>query len=353
MKILALDLGKFKSVACEFETGTLKDQFETVRTTPEELRELLQKRNPDRVVIEICPIAGWVSDLVSELGYELQVASTNDEASRWRKLKKKNDREDGRKLTRKSALGDLKLVHVPERKVRQWRALIAYRQQLIQRRTRLKNHVRSLLEREALAVPRGKKCWTAAGIAELKRWARPLAEVEVEDFWRGELWLELEGLKQVMEQLHQVERKLDELGKADERVQRVQTIWGVGPRLSEAVVALIDDPQRLRRGKNVGPYVGLTPKQHQSGEMERLGRITRQGSKVVRSLLVEASWVGLRYNSYLRAIYFRVKRGSKTRRKIAIVAVARRLLIWCWAMLRDGTTWRPPYRLETYPTGKI
>jgi transposase len=353
MKILALDLGKFKSVACEFETEKLKDEYETIRTTPEQLRELLRKRNPDRVVIEICPIAGWVRDLVREMGYELQVASTNDEASRWRKMKKKNDREDGRKLTRKSALGDLKLVHVPERKVRQWRALIVYRQQLVQRRTRIKNHLRSLLEREALRLPSGKKCWTAAGISEMEQWARPMAEVGMEDLWRGELWLELAGLKQVMEQLHQVERKLDRLGKADERVQRVQTIWGVGPRLSEAVVALIDDPQRLQRGKNVGPYVGLTPKQHQSGETERLGRITRHGSKVVRSLLVEASWVGLRYNSYLRAIYLRVKRGSKSRRKIAIVAVARRLLIWCWAMLRDGTTWRPPYRLETYPTGKL
>lgn len=349
MKILALDLGKFKSVACEFDTEKLRDEFETVRTTPEMLRALLQKRNPDRVVIEICPIAGWVSDLVRELGYELQVASTNEEASRWRKLKKKNDREDGRKLTRKSALGDLKEVHVPERQVREWRALISYRQQLVQRRTRIKNHLRSLLERQALALPQGKKCWTAAGLSELEQWARPLAEVGLEDLWRAELGLELAGLKQVMAQLQEVERKLDQIGKADERVQRVQTISGVGPRLSEAVVALIDDPQRLQRGKNVGPYVGLTPKQHQSGERERLGRITRHGSKVVRSLLVEASWAGLRYNPYLRAIYQRVKRGSKSRRKIAIVAVARRLLIWCWAMLRDGTTWRPPYQLKAYP----
>jgi transposase len=349
MKILALDLGKFKSVACDFDSRELRDEFETAVTKPQKLRELLVKRNPDRVVIEICPIAGWVSDMVRELGYELQVASTNDEAHRWRNVKKKNDREDGRKLTRKSALGDLKLVHVPERRVRQWRALISYRQQLVQRRTRIKNHVRSLLEREALALPRGKKCWTAEGLWELEQWARPLAEVGFEDLWRGELRLELEALKQVMEQLRQLERKLDQIGKADERVRRVQTISGVGARLSEALVALIDDPHRLKRAKNVGPYVGLTPKQHQSGETERLGRITRHGSKVLRSLLVEASWVGLRYNPYLRAIYERVKRGSKTRRKIAIVAVARRLLIWCWAMLRDGTTWRPPYPLQALP----
>lgn len=346
MKILALDLGKFKSVACDFNTREARHEFEPVATRPENIRELLEKRKPDRVVIEICPIAGWVSDLVREMGYEIEIASTNDEAHRWRNVKKKNDREDARKLTRKSALGDLKLVHVPERRMRQWRALISYRQQLVQRRTRIKNHIRSLLEREALALPRGKQCWTGEGLAELEKWARPLVKTGLEDLWRGELGLELEGLKQVMEQLRQLERKLDQLGKADERVGRLRTIPGVGARLSEAVVALIDDPARLQRGKNVGPYVGMTPKQHQSGETNRLGRITRHGSKVVRSLLVEASWVGLRHNPYLRAIYERVKRGSKTRRRIAIVAVARRLLIWCWAILRDGTSWRPPYPME-------
>ncbi|MFN2491720.1 MAG: transposase, partial [Pyrinomonadaceae bacterium] len=81
-------------------------------------------------------------------------------------------------------------------------------------------------------------------------------------------------------------------------------------------------------------------KQWQSGESDRLGHITHQGSKVLRSLLVEASWAGLRYNPWMREVYQRVKRGSKARRKIAIIAVARRLLIRCWAMLRDGTRWR-------------
>lgn len=342
MKILSLDLGKFKSVACELDTQTLRPEYEKLETTPQAVHDLLVERAPDRVVIEICPIAGWVSDLVRTLGIELQVASTTHEAWKWRNVKKKNDRADALKLTRMSALEQLDLVHVPERGVRQWRALISYRQQLVRRRTRIKNHLRSLLEREALALPRGKKCWTGEGLAALEQWARPLAEVEMEELWRGELAIELESLKSVLELLKQVEQKLDQLGRADERVQLLQTIAGVGARLSEAVVNLLDDPHRFGRGKEVGPYLGLTPKQHQSGETDRQGRITRHGSKLLRSLLVEASWVGLRYNPWMRAVYERVKRGSKARKKVAIVAVARRLLIWCWAMLRDGTPWRPP-----------
>jgi transposase len=340
MKIMALDLGNFKSVACIFETETTKYEFETIVSSKEAVRDLVQRRKPHRVVIEVCPLAGWVSDVVRELGVELQVASTNDESWRWRNVKRKSDRRDGLKLAHKSALGDLKLVHVPERELRQWRALINYRQQLVRRRTRIKNHIRALLVRENLMWVRGKRGWTQEGQQKLEQWALPMSEVQGGELWRGELGVELKALKATASQIHEIERKLDQIGKANERVQLLQTAAGVGPRLAEALVALIDDPHRLRNSKEVGPYLGLVPKQWQSSETDRLGRITRHGSGVVRSLLVEASWAGLRYNPWMRETYQRVKRGSKARRKIAIVAVARRLSIRCWAMLRDGAPWR-------------
>jgi transposase len=340
MKILALDLGNFKSVACDYETQTTKHEFETIVSSKEAVGELLRKRRPDRVVIEICPLAGWVYDLVRELGIEIQVAGTNEQAWRWRNVKRKTDRRDGLKLAHKSALGDLKLVHVPEREIRQWRALINYRQQLVRRRTKIKNHLRALLVRENLGWPRGKSGWTQEAVSKLEQWAVPLSKCGADELWRGELGVELEALKATASLLRQVERKLDQIGKANQRVQLLQSAAGVGPRLSEAIAALIDDPGRFKNGKEVGPYVGLVPKQWQSGETDRLGRITRQGSRLLRALLVEASWAGLRYNPWMREIYQRVKRGSKARRKIAIIAVARRLLIRCWAMLRDGTRWR-------------
>ena len=174
----------------------------------------------------------------------------------------------------------------------------------------------------------------------MEQWALPLSKVGADQLWRGELGIELEALKATASLLRQVEKKLDQMGKANERVQLLQSAAGVGPRLSEAIVAAIDEPGRFKKGKEVGPYVGLVPKQWQSGEMDRLGHITRHGSRLLRSLLVEASWAGLRYNPWMREIYQRVKRGSSARRKIAIIAVARRLLIRCWAMLRDGTPWR-------------
>jgi len=74
--------------------------------------------------------------------------------------------------------------------------------------------------------------------------------------------------------------------------------------------------------------------------MDRQGKISGQGNKLLRALLVEISWLGLRHNSWLRRTYQRLLRGSPSRKKIAITAVARKLLVRCWVMLRDGQPWR-------------
>lgn len=212
MKILALDLGKYKSVACVYETASLTHRFVTIVTTPQALHDLLVEEEPERMVIESCPLAGWVSDLVGSLGIELEVASTTHQAWRWKNVKRKNDRQDGLKLAQLSALGQLTLVHMPGPQVRQWRALINYRQRLVSRRTRIRNHIRALLLRQAVAMGRGARAWTRAGLAQLEAWARPLAEVTAAELWRGELALELAALKTLAEPLRQVEQKLDELG---------------------------------------------------------------------------------------------------------------------------------------------
>jgi transposase len=340
MKILALDLGKYKTVGCEYQAENGKHKFHTVATTGQGLHDLLVEVEPDRVVIEICSIAGWVSDLVQSLEIELQVANPSDDAWRWRKVKRKNDRQDALKLAQLSTVNQLRTVHIPESKTRQWRALIAYRQQLVRRRTKIKNHIRDLLLREGELLPRGAKCWSKEGVAALAEKARPLGEVEMSELWRGELKVELSQLREMQEQVQLVEEKLNQLGAADERVKRLRTAPGVGPRLAEAVVALLDDPKRFKTAGEVSAYIGMVPKQLDSGETERSGRITHQGNRLVRSLLVEVAWAGLRHNPWARATYERISGGKKSRKKIAIVAVGRKLLVRCWAMLRDEQPWR-------------
>lgn len=343
MKILAVDLGKFKSTACIYHTETAEHTFQKLSTQPQAIHDLIVEHTPDRLVIEVGSQAGWVSDLAEALEIsDIQVANANHEAWRWKNTKRKTDRDDALKLARLSAVDQLPQVKLPNKKVRQWRSLIAYRHTLIRRRTAIKNSIRAILDREGLSMPTGKNGWTKKSIKSLQLLARPVLQTGDDDLWRGQLDVELQALDQLQVLIDQVEKKLAVLAHQDKRVRQLRTIPGVGPRLAELVVATIDDPHRFKNGKQVGAYAGLTPRQYESGTMSRQGKISGQGNKLLRALLVEVSWLMRRYNGYLRGVFDRVCRGSKTRRKIAVVATARRLLVICWAMLRDGTHWREP-----------
>ena len=339
MKILALDLGKYKTVGCEYESASGAHRFHRSGTTPAALQQLVQEINPDRVVIEVCSIAGWICDLMGALGVAVQVANTSDDAWRWRKVKQKDDRRDALKVARLSAMNQLREVYIPAPAVRQWRALITYRRHLVRRRTQIKNHIRDLLLREGQVLARGSQCWSQIGIELLTSFARPWSEVGLTELWRGELYEELQQLELLQARLATVEEKLNAIGKADARVQLLRTAPGVGPRLAEAIVALLDDPARFRKASQVSAYIGMVPKAFDSGESERRGHITRQGSGLVRSLLVEVGWAGLRHSAWVRQTYQRLSGGKKARKKIAIVAVGRKLLVRCWAMLRDNRAW--------------
>jgi transposase len=346
MKILACDLGKSKMVGCVYDTSTCEHRFDSAPLDRGTLRTVLETEQPDRVVIEIGSTAGWVGDVVREFGSQLEVANPSHEAWRWRNIKKKTDRLDALKLARLSATNQLPQVHLPRHDIRQWRGLLRYRSHQIKRRTTVKNRIRSILDGEGIAMAAGRKGWTQQGLESLRAMACPWEALTTRELWRGELHEELMQYDQITACIRRVEQKLDALADCDDRVKLLRTVPGVGPRLAEAVVAIIDDPHRFQRGKQVASYCGLVPRQFQSGQMDRMGRITGAGDRLLRALLVEVSWISLRYNPWARAIFDRICHGKKGRRKTAIVAVARRLVICCWAMLRDHAAWSPPTRTQ-------
>ncbi len=340
--IMAIDLGKFKSVACYYLSGNHPVEYETIKTTPQAVHDLLVKYQPDCVVVEVCGIIGWVCDLVESLEIECKVANTNDERWQRRLVKRKTDQKDALKLARLEAYGELPLVYIPKPEVREKRALINYRKSLSGRITRIKNNIRAILDRYAVHLPSGKKGWSQKSIATIRAMARPFEKVHADELWRAELWMELALLEQGIDALMSVEDKLDEMNAKDKNVQLLQTVPGVGSRLAEAVSAYIDDPSRFKNVKQVGCYIGMTPRLYQSGVLMYQGRISKDGNSLLRSLLVEVCWLAMRWNPWVKETYKKIKRGSKTRAKIAIVATARRLFIRLWAMLRDGTVWQMP-----------
>jgi transposase len=334
--ILAIDLGKFQSQGCFYQAEDGSHEFKRIGTSPASMHALLVERKVDRVVIEACSMAGWVVDLCEALGVASQVVNCNQDAWRWKNVKNKSDKLDALKLARLSAMNQLSLVHVPRRAVRQWRSLIQYRQTLVERRTAMRNAVHALLGTQGEA---GVKSWSGASMKQLKELGKPLSDCGKEELWRGQLQVELTALEQVQGLIECVQQKLDALAQENPRVQLLQSIPGVGPRLAELIVAQIDDPRRFKNARQVGSYAGLTPRRYQSGQSDRSGRISRAGSGTLRKLLVQVAWGMLHHNEQGKAIFDRLCKGQKTRRKQAAVALARRILVWCWAMLRDNRRW--------------
>jgi len=340
MMILSIDLAKARSLFCWYQASDQSHEFKTVVSTPSAFHDALVDRPVDRVVIEVCDMAGWVQDLCRTLGLAIQVANVNVEGWRWKNVKNKTDKTDALKLARLSAADDLKTVYLPERTTRQWRSLILYRHKLIERRTAIKNSIHALLVCEGKAMKGGREAWTEESLEHLGSLAKPISACSKEELWSGHLQMELDSLAHLGEQIEKLDQKLNELGSADRRVIRLQTIPGVGPRLSELVVAVIDDPKRFENVRQVSAYAGLVPRRYQSGQMDRSGRISKAGCGKLRKLLLEIAWGMLRNNARGSGVFKRISKGQKTRRKQAAVALARRVLVWCWAMLRDGTDWK-------------
>ena len=235
MNILAMDLAKNKTVFCEYDSKTAEHKFGKVKTSAKQIHDVLVEKAPDKIVIEICSAAGWIYDIAQALGIKTEVANPSHQGWRWKKVKRKTDRDDALKLAQLSAMKQLPLVHVPGKAVRQKRSLIGYRRKLVERRTQIKNSIRALLDREGLSMPAGKAGWSQSALQKLKAMAVPISEISNDCLWRGQLWMELLQFEYIEQGLAEVTSALDGLGKENTDVQLLQSIPGVGPRLSEAM----------------------------------------------------------------------------------------------------------------------
>jgi transposase len=344
-KILAIDLGKNNSAVCLFDGSSLKSKFKTIRTRKQVMHDLFVELADqlEIVLFETGSQMGWVADILWALKIPFKVANTNHPAWKWKNNPNKSDRKDAKRLAMMYHSGFFPTVHVPKRDVRQKRSLINYRDDLVKRITKVKNSIRAILVREDMHLPCSKKGWTLKALDPIRELAMEIKEItDPEEFWKGQLNSELQALDSATALLKDIESKLNALGEADEKVKLLRTVPGVGPRLSEAVVAILDDPNRFKNGRHVSSYLGMVPRRWQSGQVDITGRISKCGNKLLRTLLVEVSWLGLR-EPWMREIFNKVKHGDKKRAKVAIVALARKLLVICWAMLKNGTTFDADY----------
>jgi len=248
--------------------------------------------------------------------------------------KKKNDRVDAAKLAKLLYLDEVPQVYVPGLDVRQWRGLIEFRRRMLDKRTAAKNQLRAILRSNNVRPSKG--LWTKKGqawLAALKEDALPSMQLLQRDL----LVEELEGLAK---KVARVEAELAKIAASHPAVTVLMTIPGVGIRTAEAFVAYVADAARFRRSLRAGTYFGLVPCQDASGGKERLGHITREGPPTVRKLLCEAARQAVRRSPKVKKWFERISGGEAGQRKIALVAVARKLAVVMLAMMKSGEVWR-------------
>jgi transposase len=163
------------------------------------------------------------------------------------------------------------------------------------------------------------------------------AKVGSMGLWCMNLYDLIEQLELLEGQVKRVTMYLDSYLSSQAGGGLLMSIPGVGPRTAEAVLAYTDDVRRFGNSKEYCSYFGLTPRLDESGTSRRLGHISKLGPSVVRWVLCESSWKVIRKSKGLRAFYEQVmSNGQAGRKKIAIVAVCRKLLSIMRAMMLTG-----------------
>ena len=333
MEHVAIDLGRPNSVMCQLNEGG-KKSFRRFALNRVNLDCFFGGRPQCRVLIESSTEAEWVARHLEGLGHEVVVADPNYAPMYGERNRRvKTDRRDADVLFEACRLGIFRKAHRRSQEQRDVTALLRVRDSLVRTRTRWINLVRALLRREGLRVRSGQ---AASFVDRVEELALSL------DF-HAEARPVLELFGPLNEQLVAVDKQVVELKKRDERVRRLQTAPGIGAVTSAAFLALIDNVGRFPRAHAVESYVGLVPSEWSSSEKRLQGRITKAGDTRVRWLLVEAGWTIMRSRRLecqpLRSWADGV--AARRGRKVAAVALARRLAGILYAMLRDGTDYDP------------
>jgi transposase len=275
-----------------------------------------------RVGMEASGHARWFERLMAELQFELRIGDAAEIRTK-RVRKQKTDRQDAQLILRLLLEDRFPQVWVPSSENRDLRQLLWHRHRMVQARTRIMNQLQAVALNEGLRCK--KKLWREGGRQQLESFRlAPWATRR-----RRDLLELLDRLTPTIAELSQaIEQEVEKCPAAE----RLRTHPGVGSLTALAFVLIVGEVNRFRCGKQVASYLGLVPLEESSGNRRRLGHITKQGSSMMRFLLVEAAQVTVRSLPEWRRKYLHLvlRRG----RKIAKVAMARRLAVHLFWMMR-------------------
>ena len=304
------------------------------KTYPFARQNLYKKLRPgDKVAIEAGNMAFIMAkEIEAAVGCRVYVLNPSHLALIYRSMKK-TDKEDALKLAH--ILEDcreerLPLVSVPSDKEINRRKILAGYKRVKQSRNREINQLHGLFVSQGITTKTRKDLCTSKN--------REDAVKELSGLERQEAEYLLKRLSLCEQRILELDAQIEEEAAGDEIIQCLQSIPGVGPKVSFAFVAHVA-AERFENAGQVSHYLGLVPRVYISGDTIKYGRISKRGNSYVRALLVQASWALIRTKKggKLKARYeYMTLEKSKSKKK-AIVAIARRLAELMYTMMRDRT----------------
>jgi transposase len=307
-----------------------------LRTTPQDVAEFFEALNVARVVVEVGTHSAWVREVICGYGHEVLVANPRlMEGSKRRK--RKNDRIDANKLARLGRVDPESLhpIQHRSREVRQDLVVLRARDALVAARTELINATRGLVKSMGTRLPKSSSPSFAQKVeeavpVEMREALLPLVRMAAA----------LSGC------IQEYDEKIEKLGREKYgHTALLRQVKGVGPITALAYVLTLENPERFVKSRDVGPYLGLVPKQEDSGESQPQLGISKTGDTMLRKLLVGSAHYILGPfgpDTDLRRYGLRLcERGGKNAKKRAAVAVARKLAVLLHCLWVSGEVYEP------------
>lgn len=335
MQHVAIDLGGKESQICVRDA---KEKILEERKYPtRRLGEYLAKQAPSRVILETSAEAFAVADLARTAGHDVRVVPATLAPSLGVGARGiKTDRRDAQVLSEVSCRVDLRSVHIPSEQARAWRTLCNSRDGLVSSRTKLSNTVKSQLRSRLVLTHKRRSTATPGQIRAL--WT----EIE------GSVPAHVERMLTVVEmldvQIASADKEVRQLVKTNETCRRLMTVPGIGPLTAMRFVATLDDVARFETAHDVQAYLGLTPGENSSSRRKQRTHLTKAGSPQMRWLLVQAAWTALRCAPTHPMSTWATQVAERRGKRIAVVALARKLAGILFALWRDNTTYNPQRR---------
>lgn len=325
----------FQQVAIfDKRTGEIQERRLTHR---EQAEQYYRSLAGEEVVVgmEACGHYPWFERLLEELGFELRLGDAGKiRASVVRQ--QKTDRRDAAHLLELLVEGRFPAIWVPSLEERDVRQLLLHRHKQVQARTQVKNQLQCLARSQG--VQRKRKLWSESGRRELEGLELlPYAGQRREHL--------LSALDRLEEEIAELNRRVEVEVAGRPAAVKLMSHPGVGPVTALAMVLTLGPAERFASPRQLASYFGLIPSEHSSGGRQQLGRISKQGSSFMRFLLVEAGQSAARKDAELGRFYRRL--AGRKHRALAKVAVARKLAIRLYLMLREDWTYAQLCRAVT------